>query len=171
LTKSDQLEVPIYQRTYSRTRPECLQLWSDIVCAAHDDVSGHFIGSIVYIDTGIHPAPARPSASCSADTARARSRDASHRSLERAPHDRHAGPAAMPPRSPRSVRLWPRTERCEHLRKTAGPWPRSLANGSAVCSTARECLNVLEELRLWRCWPWGQRQGYTRLPRGCSSVG
>jgi Protein of unknown function DUF262 len=54
LSKSDQLEVPIYQRTYSWTRPECLQLWNDIVSAAHDDVSGHFIGSIVYIDTGIY---------------------------------------------------------------------------------------------------------------------
>src|SRR5215210_599365 len=53
LNKSDQLEVPIYQRTYSWTRPECLQLWNDVVRAAHDDVSGHFIGSIVYIDTGI----------------------------------------------------------------------------------------------------------------------
>jgi uncharacterized protein with ParB-like and HNH nuclease domain/predicted transport protein len=54
LTKSDQLEVPIYQRTYSWTRSECLQLWNDIVRAAHDDVSGHFIGSVVYIDTGIY---------------------------------------------------------------------------------------------------------------------
>jgi uncharacterized protein with ParB-like and HNH nuclease domain/predicted transport protein len=54
LNKSDQLEVPIYQRTYSWTRPECLELWNDIVRAAHDDVSGHFIGSIVYIDTGIY---------------------------------------------------------------------------------------------------------------------
>ena len=54
LKKSDQLEVPIYQRTYSWTRPECLQLWSDVVRAAHDDVSAHFIGSIVYIDTGIY---------------------------------------------------------------------------------------------------------------------
>ena len=33
LKKSDQLEVPIYQRTYSWTRPECLQLWNDIVRA------------------------------------------------------------------------------------------------------------------------------------------
>jgi uncharacterized protein with ParB-like and HNH nuclease domain len=54
LSKSDQLEVPIYQRTYSWTRPECLQLWNDVVRAAHEDVSAHFIGSIVYIDTGIH---------------------------------------------------------------------------------------------------------------------
>jgi uncharacterized protein with ParB-like and HNH nuclease domain/predicted transport protein len=54
LKKSDQLEVPIYQRTYSWTRPECLQLWSDIVRASDKNVSGHFIGSIVYIDTGIY---------------------------------------------------------------------------------------------------------------------
>ena len=54
LKQSDQLEVPIYQRTYSWTRPECLQLWSDIVRASHKNVSGHFIGSIVYINTGIY---------------------------------------------------------------------------------------------------------------------
>src|SRR5207253_10579405 len=54
LNRSDQLEVPIYQRTYSWTRPESLQLWNDVVRVAHDDVSGHFIGSIVYIDTGIY---------------------------------------------------------------------------------------------------------------------
>src|SRR5436190_23472743 len=54
LNRSDQLEVPIYQRTYSWTRPECLQLWNDVIRATHDDVSGHFIGSIVYIDTGIY---------------------------------------------------------------------------------------------------------------------
>jgi uncharacterized protein with ParB-like and HNH nuclease domain/predicted transport protein len=54
LKRSDQLEVPIYQRTYSWTRPECLQLWSDIVRASHPEVEGHFIGSIVYIDTGIY---------------------------------------------------------------------------------------------------------------------
>ena len=54
LKRSDQLAIPIYQRTYSWTRAECLQLWSDVVRASHDDVSGHFIGSIVYIDTGIY---------------------------------------------------------------------------------------------------------------------
>ena len=59
LNKSDQLEVPIYQRIYSWTGPECLQLWNDIVRAAHDDVAGHFIGSIVYIDTGIYQARIR----------------------------------------------------------------------------------------------------------------
>ena len=54
LNKSDQLEIPIYQRTYSWTRPECLQLWSDVIRAANDAVEGHFVGSIVYIDTGIY---------------------------------------------------------------------------------------------------------------------
>jgi uncharacterized protein with ParB-like and HNH nuclease domain/predicted transport protein len=52
LKKSDQLEIPIYQRTYSWTRQECAQLWSDILRAADGD-GHHFIGSIVYIDTGV----------------------------------------------------------------------------------------------------------------------
>jgi len=54
LKKSDQLEIPIYQRTYSWTLEECLQLWKDIVRASSPDVEAHFIGSIVYIDTGIY---------------------------------------------------------------------------------------------------------------------
>jgi uncharacterized protein with ParB-like and HNH nuclease domain/predicted transport protein len=52
LKRSDQLEIPIYQRTYSWTRRECQQLWSDIIRTAGGD-EGHFIGSIVYIDTGV----------------------------------------------------------------------------------------------------------------------
>ena len=54
LKKSDQLEIPIYQRTYSWTREQCDQLWGDIVRAAAENVGAHFIGSIVYIDTGIY---------------------------------------------------------------------------------------------------------------------
>jgi uncharacterized protein with ParB-like and HNH nuclease domain/predicted transport protein len=54
LKKSDQLEIPIYQRTYSWTPEECLQLWKDIVRASSPEVEAHFIGSIVYIDTGIY---------------------------------------------------------------------------------------------------------------------
>src|SRR5215204_2088248 len=54
LKKSDQLEVPIYQRTYSWTRPESLQLWNDVVRTSQDEVEGHFIGSLVYIDVGIY---------------------------------------------------------------------------------------------------------------------
>jgi uncharacterized protein with ParB-like and HNH nuclease domain len=54
LKRSDQLEVPIYQRTYSWGRPDCQQLWNDIVRTSQKNVDGHFIGSIVYIDTGIY---------------------------------------------------------------------------------------------------------------------
>lgn len=54
LKKSEQLEIPIYQRAYSWTREQCLQLWSDIERSAAEDVSGHFVGSIVYIDTSIY---------------------------------------------------------------------------------------------------------------------
>ena len=54
LKKSDQLEIPIYQRTYSWTRSECLQLWNDVITASHQNLSAHFIGSVVYIDTGIY---------------------------------------------------------------------------------------------------------------------
>ncbi|MDA8428225.1 MAG: DUF262 domain-containing protein [Geobacteraceae bacterium] len=51
LKKSPQLEIPIYQRTYSWTEKECRQLWDDIVRTGADDkISVHFIGSIVYID-------------------------------------------------------------------------------------------------------------------------
>ncbi|MGA9762005.1 MAG: DUF262 and DUF1524 domain-containing protein [Gaiellaceae bacterium] len=53
LKKSDQLEIPIYQRTYSWTLRECQQLWSDILRTAGAG-DGHFIGSIVYIDTGVY---------------------------------------------------------------------------------------------------------------------
>ncbi len=52
LKKSDQLEIPIYQRTYSWRREECAQLWADILRAAAGE-GHHFIGSIVYIDTGV----------------------------------------------------------------------------------------------------------------------
>jgi uncharacterized protein with ParB-like and HNH nuclease domain/predicted transport protein len=54
LKKSDQLEIPIYQRTYSWTREQCIQLWGDIVQASGKAVGAHFMGSIVYIDTGVY---------------------------------------------------------------------------------------------------------------------
>lgn len=62
LKKSPQFIIPIYQRTYSWTEKECMQLWDDIVRAGTDDrVSVHFVGSIVYIETGLsqvtHQAP------------------------------------------------------------------------------------------------------------------
>ncbi|HEY9721465.1 MAG TPA: DUF262 domain-containing protein, partial [Oscillatoriaceae cyanobacterium] len=54
-----QFLIPIYQRTYSWTLRECRQLWNDICKAAVDDkVSGHFVGSIVYVENGLYQAGA-----------------------------------------------------------------------------------------------------------------
>lgn len=54
LEKSPQLIIPIYQRTYSWTEKECRQLWEDILRAGRsEDISVHFVGSIVYIEDGI----------------------------------------------------------------------------------------------------------------------
>ena len=53
LRKSPQFVIPIYQRTYSWTEIECRQIWDDIIrTGSNDDVSVHFIGSIVYIEAG-----------------------------------------------------------------------------------------------------------------------
>lgn len=55
LRKSQQFIIPIYQRTYSWTIEECQQLWDDILRAGKsDDVTAHFIGSIVYIEKGLY---------------------------------------------------------------------------------------------------------------------
>ncbi len=55
LRKSPQFVIPIYQRTYSWTEKECRQLWDDILRTGNnEDVSAHFIGSIVYIEKGIY---------------------------------------------------------------------------------------------------------------------
>ena len=55
LSKSPQFIIPIYQRTYSWTASECRQLWDDIMRAGTDeDVSAHFVGSIVYIEKGLY---------------------------------------------------------------------------------------------------------------------
>lgn len=53
LKKSPQFVIPIYQRTYSWTEKECRQLWDDILrTGGNEAVSSHFVGSIVYIETG-----------------------------------------------------------------------------------------------------------------------
>jgi uncharacterized protein with ParB-like and HNH nuclease domain/predicted transport protein len=53
LDKSPQFIIPIYQRSYSWTEKECLQLWKDIMrTGCSDTVSAHFVGSIVYIEEG-----------------------------------------------------------------------------------------------------------------------
>ena len=55
LKKSPQFVVPIYQRTYSWADSQCRQLWDDILrTGANDDISAHFVGSIVYIEKGIY---------------------------------------------------------------------------------------------------------------------
>jgi uncharacterized protein with ParB-like and HNH nuclease domain/predicted transport protein len=62
LKKSPQFVIPIYQRTYSWTEKECRQLWDDIVrCGSSDRIAVHFVGSIVYVESGLsqvtHQAP------------------------------------------------------------------------------------------------------------------
>ncbi len=53
LKKSPQFVIPIYQRTYSWTEKECRQLWDDIVrCGSSNKIAVHFVGSIVYIESG-----------------------------------------------------------------------------------------------------------------------
>ena len=55
LKKSPQFVIPIYQRTYSWTERECRHLWDDIVrTGSNDDISAHFVGSIVYIEKGLY---------------------------------------------------------------------------------------------------------------------
>jgi len=55
IKKSPQFVIPIYQRTYSWTERECRQLWDDILrTGSNDNVSAHFVGSIVYIEKGLY---------------------------------------------------------------------------------------------------------------------
>ena len=54
LRKSPQFQIPIYQRTYSWTKKECRQLWDDILrVGGSETVSVHFVGSIVYVASGL----------------------------------------------------------------------------------------------------------------------
>jgi len=55
LKKSPQFVIPIYQRTYTWTERECRQLWGDILrTGRNDNISAHFVGSIVYIEKGLY---------------------------------------------------------------------------------------------------------------------
>ncbi len=55
LKKTPQCIIPIYQRTYSWMERECTQLWDDILRAGiNDEISAHFVGSIVYIEKGLY---------------------------------------------------------------------------------------------------------------------
>jgi len=61
LKKSPQFIIPIYQRTYSWTERECRQLWDDIMrTGLNDNISAHFIGSIVYIEKGLYHVTSQP---------------------------------------------------------------------------------------------------------------
>ncbi|GAA7110381.1 DUF262 and DUF1524 domain-containing protein [Helicobacter pylori] len=52
--QNNQLVIPIYQRLYSWEKEQCKQLWDDIIKIGGDDkMSGHFIGSILYVLDGI----------------------------------------------------------------------------------------------------------------------
>lgn len=42
--------IPLYQRTYSWEREQCVRLWNDIVTLHKEKREGHFVGSIVRID-------------------------------------------------------------------------------------------------------------------------
>ena len=54
LRQSPQFIIPIYQRSYSWTEKECRQLWDDIIrCGKNDNIAVHFVGSIVYIQSGL----------------------------------------------------------------------------------------------------------------------
>lgn len=51
MRKARQFVIPIYQRNYSWEKDECRQLWDDIMRAGKNDaISGHFVGSIVYVE-------------------------------------------------------------------------------------------------------------------------
>src|SRR5690625_5815117 len=55
LNAPKQFIIPVYQRTYSWKRQQCIKLWDDIVrIGADDNNPGHFIGSVVYIEKGLY---------------------------------------------------------------------------------------------------------------------
>src|SRR5690242_12204394 len=52
-----QFLIPIYQRPYSWTREQSVQLWNDIVTVVTTETrSNHFLGSIVFIQEGLYQA-------------------------------------------------------------------------------------------------------------------
>ncbi len=57
--QNNQFVIPIYQRLYSWKKEQCEQLWDDIIkIGGNDKMSGHFIGSILYVlDGNTHSSP------------------------------------------------------------------------------------------------------------------
>ena len=61
LNSPKQFVIPIYQRAYSWKLKECEQLLKDILIAGKDDsISGHFMGSVVYVEKGLYQVSALP---------------------------------------------------------------------------------------------------------------
>jgi len=61
LNSPKQLIIPIYQRVYRWDQKQCMQLWKDIIRVGSDkDISGHFVGSIVYVEKGLYQVSALP---------------------------------------------------------------------------------------------------------------
>ena len=61
LSGPKQFIIPIFQRTYSWILRECNQLWTDILKAGKNEkVSGHFVGSVVYIEKGLYQVSSIP---------------------------------------------------------------------------------------------------------------
>ncbi|MGL2797183.1 GmrSD restriction endonuclease domain-containing protein [Helicobacter pylori] len=53
-SQEKQFVIPIYQRVYSWEKEQCKQLWDDIIkTGGNDQMNGHFIGSIVYVQDDI----------------------------------------------------------------------------------------------------------------------
>jgi uncharacterized protein with ParB-like and HNH nuclease domain len=61
LSNNQQFVIPIYQRTYSWGINQCYQLWEDILKVIRNDISAHFIGSIVYVSDGLYTVAETPS--------------------------------------------------------------------------------------------------------------
>ncbi|MEI7452512.1 MAG: DUF262 and DUF1524 domain-containing protein [Candidatus Falkowbacteria bacterium] len=61
LSNNQQFVIPIYQRTYSWGISHCHQLWEDILKVIRNDISAHFIGSIVYVSDGLYTVAETPS--------------------------------------------------------------------------------------------------------------
>lgn len=54
MRNASQFSIPIYQRNYSWTEPQCRKLYDDIFKAGKiETIQAHFIGSIVYISNGL----------------------------------------------------------------------------------------------------------------------
>lgn len=59
LSIPNQFRIPIFQRRYSWEERHCKQLWSDVLrIGQNDEISSHFLGSIVYIEPGTQPVSA-----------------------------------------------------------------------------------------------------------------